>query len=227
MALEIKQYKGAHSASGTVAVTLDSAVTAGSALIALCCSFTDTDYTIDSNIDGAFTLDTSRYQPASYVTTIWSHLACAAGSHTVTLSNGTTNSQLHVWEVAGVMATSALDQVQASTSGAPGNVFTLTPTAMTAQADELVIACVNATGPIFTPDTAGGYVGIATTDATYSRNFASEAKIVSSVGTYGPLFNTNINTTCEGIVATYKSAGGSLLIAGRLNRASSLGTGVR
>jgi hypothetical protein len=206
MALEIKQQKGGNSASGSVGVTLDSSVTAGSALIALSYSFLDTDYTIASNVDGAFTLDTTRYQPVSYVTTIWSRLNCSSGSHTITLSGGDTNSMLHVWEIAGVATTSALDQVQASNPSAASLLVTLTATATTTQADEIVIACAHATaaGLTFAPE--AGYTGISTTDSTYNRNFASQAKIVSATAAYGPSWTLNSNLAVDGIVATYKMA---------------------
>lgn len=218
----IEQTVGNHAAAGTVAVTLNS-VKAGSALIALAFSFNDSDYTVASDVAGAFTRDTVYYKPASYVSTIWSKLNVTAGTHVVTLAAGTTNSTIQVWEVSGMATSSAFDQVATSTPS--GLSPALTATSTTAQADEFVVGFIHGTdaGDVIVLTPGSGYTGYQINDASFHRYFSGEAKIVSATGTYGPNWTSNTSIAFEGIVATYKlAASASDALKGKLG---SMGVG--
>jgi hypothetical protein len=207
MAFPILQHKGASSASGTVAVTLDSSVTAGSALIALCYSYTaDTDYAVASDVDGAFTNNLAYWPNLQYRSIAFSHLNCTSGTHTVTLSGGSTNSTIHVYEVSGVVSSSAYDKGVGSNPEIASGSCDPTDTDTTSQADEIVFGFIHGAEP-GTLSGANYDHSQTTTDTTYNRNAISGAKIVSSAGAYGPAFEASSNgVACHAIVVTYKAA---------------------
>jgi len=206
MAISVVQYGSNVNASGTVAVTL-TGVTAGSTLVALAYSFNDVDFTISSNNGGAFTKDLDYYKPATYATAAFSLKNVASGSHTVTLSGGTTNSMLFVVEVAGLSTTAPYDTGVGGTGSTAYHTIA-GPTSTTTVANAILISFVHkAAGTTFTDPT--GWTGYTKqTDATYGRDGEIATKIVSATGTYTADWGTNTTGQGEAIIVVYKEAGG-------------------
>lgn len=206
MAISVVQSASNVDASGTVAVAL-TGVTAGSTLIALAYSFNDVDWTVSSNNGGAFTKDLDYYKPATYVTASFSLKNVASGSHTVTLSGGTTNSMLFVVEVAGLSATAPYD----TGVGGVGTTDYHTiagPTSTTSVANAILLSfCHKASSTTFTdPSTWTGYTK--QTDATYGRDGEIATKIVSATGAYTADWGTNTAGQGEAIIVVYKEDAG-------------------
>ncbi len=203
MAIAIVQKAGTSAAAGTVQVTLNS-VAAGNAILIAAYSFNDTTWTV-TDTNGSPVEDIAKYQPVLYVTSLFSVLNCAAGTHTLDLINGSTNSMIHAWEISGLATSSAFDQ-SATEEILSSSTMVVGPTGTTTQADELVIAFIHGGTP-GTYASTDGDDSLEINDATFLRDAMSAVKIVAATGTQTMTFTSTNTVTHEAVIGTYKAAG--------------------
>jgi hypothetical protein len=202
MTISVVQSKSNNSETSSVAVTLDSAVTAGNALIALCVVFA-TNPGISDNKTNTWVNDTTIWDPAGqYRQAIRSVTSAAAGSTTITLTGDTAN-HLHVFEVSGLDAT-PFDKTATGTG--TGTSLTTENTAEITVADELLIAMFNA--PYVMTEGANWTKAYETKNASYGARIFSEYRIVSSAAAYAATASMGTIGNFEGMIATYKVGAG-------------------
>jgi hypothetical protein len=185
----VLQARSASLSSGTVSVTLNSAVTAGNWIAVAVSSIgtaprnvtlTDNQGHADVNIAAT----ASRYSGS--FGTVWRYVkASASGSYTITANRGgATSGTLQVLEIGGADASVLLDIASVSASGSGTQPSTLFGSNTTRDNDLLlsVVAARSAT-VVITPTTPGGVVAVdqVQTSAATARVMALPT---SSVGTY-------------------------------------------
>lgn len=204
MAIAIVQKAANNAAAGTVQVVLNS-VAAGNAILIAAYTFNDTAWTVTDD-NGSPVEDIVKYQPDLYVSSLFSVLNCNSGTHTLDLTGGATNSMLHAWEISGLATSSAFDQSATELLVSTSN-FSVGPTGTTTVADELVIAFVHGSLP-GTYTSSDGADSQEVNDGTFSRDAMSAVKIVSATGAQTMSFTSSNTINHEGIIGTYKAAGG-------------------
>lgn len=198
MAISVAQRgKGGNPASAnTIAVAFGSNVTATNAIIAVGVS-DGADTTMSAISDtrsSVYNLATTLIKTGGLSMKVWIAYGITAGANTVTLTTGFNDSDLFIFEVAGLAASSAYDktisQVQPSATA-----ITSTTAPLTTFANELLLGIsgnINTAALAYT--LGASYSNLQQQDTNFA-NAASEERIVSSTGTYEADFTLAANTT--------------------------------
>lgn len=145
----------------------------------------------------------------------------ASNTATVTSSSGASDTYFNgnLLEFSGTLSAAALDVTANSPHGAAGTTCTPT-TGSTAQADELVVACISvssSTANVNVNDPPSGYTSIGVNqDSNATIGYQASYKIVSAIAAQSATWTFNATTVGDvGVIATYKAA--PTLLAGTFN----------
>lgn len=208
MAAAIVQSKSAQGSGGSVAVTFDSAVTAGNAVIVLATAFSSTAPSAASdNKSNTYTRHVSGASNISVA--IFSALNVTGGSSFQVTVTGSSDVSAAIFEVSG-LATSAAFDVSATNGGTSASHSTGT-TAATAQADAIAFAVTGHDGVSTADPTLPG--GSAYTLGPFQTNtalmpLASAYQVLSATGTQTATISW-INAGYFAGIAVFKAAGGA------------------
>jgi hypothetical protein len=201
--------------TGSIAVAFGSATTAGNAIILLVGSNTNTNspFSVSDTGGNTYTKVSSINNGTAYTGAIaYICHSIAGGADTVTLNDGFNASSLHIYEVAGLASTQALDKVVYQYQNSAASMDSTSVT--TSYANELLLglAVISATSAnTYTLGT--GYANLLAAAGSNAHN-ASEEQVVSSVTSYSATINSAISNQLSLMVmysfADTANAGGTL-----------------
>lgn len=195
---------------GTSAMSV-TGVTAGSCLVVFAFVYDDDNYTISSDVDGAFTKSVNYFNYTgleTYYVSVWTLQNASAGTHSITLGAATSaNSIRWCFEVLAAETSGAFDtNVNATATGTSIGVGPITNTV----ADAALLSFVTGQGSPNFSGMSGWTLSAQSNDGTYGRNARAGYLIKSASESTSATWNSDqsyrILTTVVAIKGTTVTA---------------------